>query len=264
MDLVAVRQHIEWEVHIEFQRNISKIPQGYITPKVYHKFRKEFISLYYEVMPYPEILRLHFVSLRMTILSKTVIPSLSRNLNNVFRLCDPSTPLRMTRGCFVGAVVSFPSASGSARRHSPTIATSPKVIYHIRQDISHRRYIINSARDLYRALRSNALPRDPSTPLRFAQDDERVFCRGGDSIPVRIRECADTLPYNYNITEGDISHPQGYITPKVYHKFRKEFISLHYEVMPLPRDPPTSLRMTILSKTVIPSLPRNLNKMFRL
>ena len=32
----------------------------------------------------------------------------------------------------------------------------------------------------------------------------------------------------------DISHPSGYITPKVYHKFRKEFISLHYEVMLCP------------------------------
>ncbi len=41
----------------------------------------------------------------------------------------------------------------------------------------------------------------------------------------------EILPYNYNITEGDISHPSGYITPKVYHKFRKEFISLHYKVM---------------------------------
>ena len=61
-----------------------------------------------------------------------------------------------------------------------------------------------------------------------------VFCRGGGSIPVRIRECAETLPYNCNITKGDISHPSGYITPKVYHKFRKEFISLHYEVMPYP------------------------------
>ena len=53
-------------------------------------------------------------------------------------------------------------------------------------------------------------------------------------VVILQRTAEDVGPYNYNITKGDISHPSGYITPKAYHKSRKEFIPLHYEVMPYP------------------------------